>query len=138
MNVPKAASGTGLQCSACPSYGVLALDCTGWISAADTIVTPSGPKSATKFTSTGCRNQTITLESQGQVVTEYMVYSVDVWYPVGGQDPLRITAHQEIWEDLPPTGQALHFAQDATYDITRFEVGSLSAASFAHCTPSIG
>ena len=45
---------------------------------------------------------------------------------------------QEIWEDLPPTGQALHFAEEATYDITRFEVGSLSAATFAHCTPSIG
>lgn len=64
-----------------------------------------------------------------------MQYSVDVYYAVSGQDPLRIVMHQDLWEDLPQVG-VVHTVDASTYDITKFEVGSLSPSSFRHCTPS--
>ena len=48
------------------------------------------------------------------------------------------SAHRGNLRQLELCTELLALRQDATYDITKFEVGSLSAASFAHCTPSIG
>ena len=120
---------TGLaNCAACPSYGLLPLTCSSWISAPSTLRgTP-----VTVYTSTGCQNQTSTLSS-GQVLIS--LRSVDVFYPVNGQSPLRIVIHQQLWEDIPNAGQ-IHTTESSTLDITKFEVGSIGAASFHHCTPS--
>ena len=118
------------MCSSCPQYGALGLNCTGWTSAPATIRLPSGvSKGCTKYTATGCANQTLVAPDAGAPTV--MQYSVDVYYAVGGQDPLRIVMHQDLWEDLPQVG-AVHTVDTSTYDITKFEVGSLSPRSFRH------
>ena len=120
-------------CSTCPQYGFQPLDCTGWTSADDTIVLPSGvPKPCTKYTSTGCKNQTI-LPPDPSGGSEFMRYSVDLWYPVGSsQDPARIAIHQDIVASVPNVG-VIETRETSTMDITKFEVGSLS--HIPHCNP---
>ena len=124
-------------CSTCPQYGPLGLNCTGWTSAPATIRLPSGvSKSGTKYTSTGCANQTLAPPDAG-VPLGAMQTNVDVFYAAGGQDPLRIVVRQDLWENLPQIGP-VHTVDSSTYDITHFQVGSLSPALFRHCTPSSG
>ena len=124
---------TGLaNCAACPSYGLLPLTCSSWISAPSTLQgTP-----VTVYTSTGCQNQTTTVaQPDGSALSIVTLMSVDVFYPVNGQSPLRIVIHQQLWEDIPNAGQ-IHTTESSTLDITKFEMASIGAASFQHCTPS--
>ena len=120
---------TGLaNCAACPSYGLLPLTCSSWISAPSTLRgTP-----VTVYTSTGCQNQTTTL-SGGQLL--HSLTSVDAFYTVNGQSLLRIVIQQELWQGIP-NGVQVRTTQRAEWAITKFEVGSIGAASFQHCTPS--
>lgn len=132
IDIPASVQDFGI-CTSCPQYGPLALQCTGWTSAPATITLPSGVRrEVIKYTSTGCKNQTIAPPGSG--VDETMQYSVDVFYPDGAQDPLRIVMHQELWETVPSVG-VIHTADESTLDIAQFEAGSLSPAAFTHCTP---
>eukprot|EP01043_Picozoa_sp_COSAG02_P074901 COSAG02_NODE_15200_length_1194_cov_1.067580_1_plen_145_part_00 len=134
IDVPKDGVGDMGLCTSCPQYGTLPLQCTGWTSAPDTIIVHSGVStSCTKYTTTGCKNQTVVPDSQG--VSESMMLNVDVWYPDGGQDPVRITLRQDIWETEPAPPAAIYTRDVSTLDIAKFEVGSLSPAAFSHCTP---
>ena len=134
IDIPKDGLGDMGLCTSCPQYGSLPLQCTGWTSAPDTIILPSGVSmSCTKYTSTGCKNQTILPDSQG--VSESMMLSVDVWYPNGAQDPVRITMRQDIWETVPDLPTPIYTNDVSTMDIAKFDVGSLSKAAFRHCTP---
>lgn len=137
IDIPKAGVDGDLGfCTSCPTYGgTVPTQCAGWTSTPDTIILPSGvSRSCTKYSSTGCKNQTI-ISDPTSGVTESMLTSVDVWYPDGGQDPLRIVLHQQLWETLPNIPTPIYTVQQSTMDITKFEVGSLSPAAFRHCTP---
>jgi hypothetical protein len=126
----------GTNCADCPSYGVMPISCTGWVSGPDTIVSPNGVLMAvTRFSSSGCTNTTTRVDQpDGSAIVITILPQITAYYPINSQNPLRLTMRQEMWEDVPNAGK-VYLDQTSIMDITKFEVGSLGPANFAHCTP---
>ena len=116
--------------------GVVEAVSTGWVSGPDTIVSPTGVSTAvTRFSSTGCTNTTTRVDQPGgPAIVLTLLPQVTAYYPTNSQSPLRLTLRQQLWEDVPNVGN-VYLDQTSTMDITKFEVGSLGPANFAHCTP---
>ena len=108
------------------------LNCDGWTSSSTTIILPNGDaKACTVYTATGCKNTTTVVDPNSQTI-QTVLLSVDVYYPVGMQNPVRLVTNQDLWGGSPTVGM-IHTHQQAVIDIAKFDVGSLSPASFSHC-----
>ena len=109
------------------------LTCNGWTSSTATIILPNGvAKVCTMYTTTGCKNTTAVLDPSSQTI-QTVLLSVDVYYPFGSQDPVRIVTNQDLWDGSPSSG-VIHTHLQAVIDIAKFDVGSCGPASFSHCS----